>query len=177
LTGIKALCRQRGMLPQCLALVRNLGRDEGRDGNSAETKHAFRDGYFRTGDVGYRNANGYFYVLDRLKDMIVTGGECTNIWRFVKQQSLAACVARKPGKALSADELIAYCHRSLANYKVSRRVELSDTELRKSGSILSLPQLQNRLRVRHQWVWSYFTGQRSSRLILEPPLTPGTEAR
>jgi NADH:ubiquinone reductase (H+-translocating) len=35
--------------------------------------------------------------------------------------------------------------------------------------ILSLPQLQNRLRVQHQWVWSYFTGQRSSRLIPEPP--------
>jgi NADH:ubiquinone reductase (H+-translocating) len=35
--------------------------------------------------------------------------------------------------------------------------------------VLSLPQLQNRLRVRHQWVWSYFTGQRSSRLIPEPP--------
>ena len=37
--------------------------------------------------------------------------------------------------------------------------------------ILSLPQLQNRLRVQHQWLWSYFTGQRSSRLIPEPPTT------
>src|SRR5271168_276017 len=35
--------------------------------------------------------------------------------------------------------------------------------------ILSLPQLQNRLRIQHQWLWSYFTGQRSSRLIPEPP--------
>jgi NADH dehydrogenase len=35
--------------------------------------------------------------------------------------------------------------------------------------ILSLPQLQNRLRVQHQWLWSYFTGQRASRLIPEPP--------
>jgi NADH dehydrogenase len=43
--------------------------------------------------------------------------------------------------------------------------------------ILSLPQLQNRLRVQRQWVWSYFTGQRSSRLIPEPPQTPGAEAR
>jgi NADH:ubiquinone reductase (H+-translocating) len=43
--------------------------------------------------------------------------------------------------------------------------------------ILSLPQLQNGLRVQHQWLWSYFTGQRSSRLIPEPPLTPGMEAR
>jgi NADH dehydrogenase len=39
--------------------------------------------------------------------------------------------------------------------------------------ILSLPQLQNRLRVQRQWLWSYFTGQRSSRLIPEPPRTPG----
>ena len=43
--------------------------------------------------------------------------------------------------------------------------------------ILSLPQLQNRLRVQHQWVWSYFTGQRSSRLIPEPPRTPGADTR
>src|SRR6266446_323022 len=40
-----------------------------------ETKLAFRNGFFRTGDVGYQDANGYFYILDRLKDMIVTGGE------------------------------------------------------------------------------------------------------
>ena len=39
--------------------------------------------------------------------------------------------------------------------------------------ILSLPQLQNRLRVQRQWFWSYFTGQRGSRLIPEPPRTPG----
>jgi NADH dehydrogenase len=42
--------------------------------------------------------------------------------------------------------------------------------------ILSLPQLQNRLRVQRQWLWSYLTGQRSSRLIPEPPQTPGAEA-
>src|SRR5213079_1059430 len=40
-----------------------------------ETKLAFRIGFFRTGDIGYQDANGYFYILDRLKDMIVTGGE------------------------------------------------------------------------------------------------------
>jgi NADH:ubiquinone reductase (H+-translocating) len=38
--------------------------------------------------------------------------------------------------------------------------------------ILSLPQMQNRLRVQRQWLWTYFTGQRSSRLIPEPPRTP-----
>jgi len=43
--------------------------------------------------------------------------------------------------------------------------------------ILALPQLQNRLRVQRQWIWSYFTGQRSSRLIPETPRTPDPDAR
>jgi NADH dehydrogenase len=43
--------------------------------------------------------------------------------------------------------------------------------------ILSLPQLQNRLRVQRQWLWSYFTGQRSSRLIPESPRMPSAELR
>src|SRR5271170_7748536 len=123
--------------------------------NSEATKQAFRDGFFRTGDFGYRNSNGYFYILDRLKDMIVTGGE--NVYSgeveaviyqhpAVREAAVfgipdpqwgelvAACVVRKPGKALTEDELIAHCRRSLANYKVPRRVELSDTELPKSGT-------------------------------------------
>jgi acyl-CoA synthetase (AMP-forming)/AMP-acid ligase II len=47
---------------------------------------------------------------------------------------VAACVVRKSGKVLSEDELIAHCRLSLANYKVPRRVELSDNELPKSGT-------------------------------------------
>ncbi len=120
-----------------------------------ETKLAFRNGFFRTGDIGYQDANGYFYILDRLKDMIVTGGE--NVYSgeveavihthpAVREvavfgipdpkwgEFVMACVVLKPGKTLSADELIAYCRRSLANYKIPRRVEFSDTELPKSGS-------------------------------------------
>jgi acyl-CoA synthetase (AMP-forming)/AMP-acid ligase II len=123
--------------------------------NPEETKNAFRDGFFRTGDVGYRDPNGYFYILDRLKDMIVTGGE--NVYSgeveaviyqhpVVREAAVfgipdpqwgelvAACVVRKPGQALSENELIVHCRRSLANYKIPRRVELSDDELPKSGT-------------------------------------------
>src|SRR5215831_1813529 len=43
--------------------------------NPEETAKAFRDGFFCTGDIGHEDTAGYFYILDRLKDMIVTGGE------------------------------------------------------------------------------------------------------
>jgi acyl-CoA synthetase (AMP-forming)/AMP-acid ligase II len=45
-----------------------------------------------------------------------------------------ACVVLKPGKTLTAEELIAYCRRSLANFKVPRSIEFSESELPKSGS-------------------------------------------
>jgi acyl-CoA synthetase (AMP-forming)/AMP-acid ligase II len=123
--------------------------------NAAETERAFRDGLFRTGDVGYQDREGYVYILDRLKDMIVTGGE--NVYSgeveavlyshpAVREAAVfgipdaqwgelvAACVVLEPGHLLGAEDLIAYCRRSLANYKAPRRVEFSDVELPKSGS-------------------------------------------
>jgi hypothetical protein len=100
--------------------------------NPEETARAFRDGKFRTGDVGYQDADGYFYILDRLKDMIVTGGE-KRVQRRASRQSSTShpvgsrsgglryyltrnganssrpCIALKPGKLLTADQLIAHC--------------------------------------------------------------------
>jgi long-chain acyl-CoA synthetase len=123
--------------------------------NPEETAHAFQDGMFRTGDMGYQDPDGYFYILDRLKDMIVTGGE--NVYSgeveaviyqhpAVREAAVfgipdiqwgelvMACVVLKPGQVLSADDLASYCRRFLASYKIPRRVEFSETELPKSGS-------------------------------------------
>src|SRR5260370_26358467 len=114
--------------------------------NAEETARAFRDGLFRTGDLGYQDADGYFYILDRLKDMIVTGGE--NVYSgeveaviyehpAVREAAVfgipdsqwgeivMASIVLKPGKTLTADDFIAHCRRTLANYKVPRRIELS----------------------------------------------------
>jgi long-chain acyl-CoA synthetase len=120
-----------------------------------ETERAFRDGLFRTGDVGRQDADGDLYILDRVKDMIVTGGE--NVYSgeveaviyelpAVREvavfgipdpqwgELVATCVVLKPGDRLTAEDLVAHCHRALANYKIPRRVEFSEVELPKSGS-------------------------------------------
>jgi long-chain acyl-CoA synthetase len=123
--------------------------------NPEETAIAFRDRLFRTGDIGYQEASGYFYILDRLKDMIVTGGENVYsgeveavIYQHPAVREVAvfgipdpqwgelvmACLVLKPGEALTVDDLIAHCRRTLANYKIPRRIEFSETELPKSGS-------------------------------------------
>src|SRR6202142_1775884 len=107
--------------------------------NPEETAKAFRNGFFRTGDIGRQEDAGYFYILDRLKDMIVTGGE--NVYSgeveaiiyehpAVREAAVVGTpdpvwgelvmtvIVLKPGRALSADDVIAHCRRSLANYKV-----------------------------------------------------------
>src|ERR1700693_3961359 len=56
-------------------IVRGANVMRGYWNNPAETAEAFCDGFFRTGDIGQQDTSGYFYILDRLKDMIVTGGE------------------------------------------------------------------------------------------------------
>jgi len=120
-----------------------------------DTALAFRNGMFRTGDIGYQDSDGYFYILDRLKDMIVTGGENVYsgeveavIYKHPAVREVAVfgipdpqwgelvmtCVVLKPGMALTANDLTIHCRQFLANYKIPRRVEFSDAELPKSGS-------------------------------------------
>src|SRR3954454_2860118 len=127
--------------------------------NPEETINAFRDGFFRTGDIGQQDTTGYFYILDRLKDMIVTGGE--NVYSgeveaviyahpAVREAAVfgvpdpqwgeivMADLVLKPQAILAAADLIAFCRQSLASYKIPRRIEFSDTDLPKgtSGKVL-----------------------------------------
>jgi long-chain acyl-CoA synthetase len=123
--------------------------------NKVATAAVFRNGFFRTGDIGYQDGAGYVYMLDRLKDMIVTGGE--NVYSgeveavisshpAVREvavfgipdprwgEIVAACVVLKPHAELTAEALTSYCRQSLSNFKVPRHIEFPEGDLPKNGS-------------------------------------------
>jgi acyl-CoA synthetase (AMP-forming)/AMP-acid ligase II len=126
------------------------------DGSSVdETAEALRGGFFHTGDIGRQDKDGYFYIVDRAKDMIVSGGENVysgeveaTIYEIpeVKEAAVfgipddkwgelvAAAVVLRPGTNLSAEELKQYCKTRIASYKVPRHIEFMTEELPKSGS-------------------------------------------
>ena len=120
-----------------------------------ENAMAFRYGMFRTGDIGYQDAQGYFYVLDRSKDIIVTGGEnvyCGEVEAVLYKhpavseaavfgipdqqwgELVAAFIVPKPGIPPTPESLITHCRRFLANYKIPRYIDFSNFALPKSGT-------------------------------------------
>ncbi|MGH8249885.1 MAG: class I adenylate-forming enzyme family protein [Steroidobacteraceae bacterium] len=124
----------------------------------AETAAALKDGWLHTGDAGRLDADGYLYVCDRIKDMIISGGE--NIYpREVENvlfehpavadaavigvpdaqygETVMAVVVRRTGMELSADEVVAHCRRQLGGYKLPRRVKFAASLPRNpSGKVL-----------------------------------------
>ncbi len=111
--------------------------------NDAATRKAFANGWFHTGDIGYRDADGFFYIADRKSDMIIRGGE--NIYpREIDEllythpaiesaavigipdhlygEAVAAFVVLKSGETASEEEIIDFCKQHLADYKCPQTV-------------------------------------------------------
>lgn len=111
--------------------------------NDAANATAFRKGWFHTGDIGYRDADGFYYIVDRKSDMIIRGGE--NIYpREIDEilyehpaiaaaaavgvpdalygEEVAAVVVLKAGASTTEDEVIDYCRARLADFKCPKTV-------------------------------------------------------
>jgi long-chain acyl-CoA synthetase len=126
-------------------------------GMPEETARTLRDGWLHTGDVGRMDGDGYIYLVDRKKDMIISGGE--NIYsREVEEvlymhpavleaavvgvpdekwgESVKAVVVLRPGVDGAEEELIDFCKQNLASYKKPRSVEFwNDLPKTASGKI------------------------------------------
>ncbi len=112
-----------------------------------ETAAVMRDGWFRSGDLARRDKDGYYYIVDRAKDMIIRGGynvyprEIEEVLLTHEAVSLAAVVGvpsdqhgeeikayviREPGAEITEDELIAWTQEQVASYKYPRTIEFRD---------------------------------------------------
>jgi long-chain acyl-CoA synthetase len=111
--------------------------------NPAATETAFRNGWFHTGDVGYRDKDGFYFIVDRKSDMIIRGGE--NIYpREIDEvlyqhpsvaaaavvgipdelygEEVAAFVVLKENANAAEEEIVSFCRRQLADYKCPKIV-------------------------------------------------------
>ena len=119
----------------------------------AQTEAALVDGWYRTGDLGYMDEEAFVYLVDRAKDMIVTGGE--NVYSTEVEDALyrhpavleaavfgvpdhhwgeAVHAVVVPRSDVSEEELILHCRALIADYKVPKHVDVRDAPLPKSGA-------------------------------------------
>jgi acyl-CoA synthetase (AMP-forming)/AMP-acid ligase II len=119
------------------------------------TAQALRDGWMRSGDVGYLDADGYLFVVDRLKDVIISGGENVHSQEVenvisghpaVHQcavfglpdprwgEAVHAVVVPRPDMAVTPADIIAHCKVHMAGFKCPRSVEIRNTPLPLSGT-------------------------------------------
>ena len=139
--------------------TRSLQNMKGYWGNDEATAATIdKDGWLRTGDAGYCDENGYLYLHDRVKDMIVTGGE--NVYPAEVENVLAkhpdvadvavvgvpdekwgeavkAVVVRREGSEITDKDLITFCREHLAGFKLPKSVDFTDALPRNpSGKLL-----------------------------------------
>lgn len=122
----------------------------------AETAAALGDdGWYRSGDAGFVDEDGYLYVVDRVKDMIISGGE--NVYCSEVEQALAshpdvlecavfgvpderwgervhAAIVTRPGTPADEQAIVAHCRERIAGYKLPRSIDFHSDALPKSGA-------------------------------------------
>ena len=125
---------------------------------SEETAAALRGGWMHTGDAGFMDEHGYVFLQDRVKDMIISGGE--NVYSIEEENAVAlhpavaqcavvgipserwgeavhAFVVFKPGQEATAEDIMAHCKQHIAGYKCPRSVEFIEAmPLSGAGKIL-----------------------------------------
>ena len=134
--------------------------------NREATANSFVDGWFRSGDIGEWDENGYLYVVDRKKDMILTGGE--NVYpREVEEvlyqhpaiaevavagrpdqtwgEAVVAFVVLREGGTVSPEELINFCREQIAGYKKPRHVVFIDALPKNASGKILKRELRDRL--------------------------------
>jgi long-chain acyl-CoA synthetase len=120
-----------------------------------ETDAALRGGWMHSGDAGYMDEDGFVYIVDRLKDMIITGGEnvySAEVENAIYQhpavamcavigipnsewgESVHAIVVPKPGMQVSEEDILQHCRALIAGYKCPRSVTISAQPLPLSGA-------------------------------------------
>jgi acyl-CoA synthetase (AMP-forming)/AMP-acid ligase II len=131
--------------------------------NPESTEATIRDGWLHSGDIGYADEDGYFFIVDRTKDMIIRGGEniypreieevlyqhadvleCAviGIPDKVRGEEVLAVVATRAEATADADEIAAFAAERLAKYKVPRRIELRDELPKTPTGKISKPPLR-----------------------------------
>lgn len=136
-------------------LIKSVVNARGYWNRPEDTAEAFRDGWFYTGDIGHFDKDGFLYIVDRAKDIVIRGGEnisCLEVEAVIYQhpavlecavfglpderlgEILAAVVVLKDGENVSVEDIQMFVARHLAKFKVPERIWLQYDPLPRTAS-------------------------------------------